>query len=64
MTDDTEWHDSPAVNQEAIDNVPRAAFSPGAHCWWNTQAAGRLPRQLLRLGPTRTKIRTKKLGFF
>ncbi|MFD4913094.1 hypothetical protein ACFWNR_07705 [Streptomyces virginiae] len=43
---DTEWHDSPAVYQEAIDNVPKAAFSPDAHCWWNTQAAGRLPHLL------------------
>ncbi|MFH8560016.1 hypothetical protein [Streptomyces sp. NPDC017988] len=39
---DTEWHDSPAVYQEAIDNVPKAAFSPEARCWWTTNAAGRL----------------------
>ncbi|MFB7862823.1 hypothetical protein [Streptomyces sp. NPDC056069] len=43
---DTDWHDSPAVYQEAIDNVPKAAFSPDAHCWWNTTAAGRLPHLL------------------
>ncbi|MFB7028865.1 MULTISPECIES: hypothetical protein [unclassified Streptomyces] len=43
VIDDTEWHDSPAVYQKAIDNVPKAAFSPDAHCWWNPQAAGRLP---------------------
>ncbi|MBT2443103.1 hypothetical protein J7E93_23980 [Streptomyces sp. ISL-36] len=44
---DTDWHDSPAVYQEAIDNVPKAAFSPDAHCWWNTNAAGRLPHLLV-----------------
>ncbi|XIE81330.1 hypothetical protein AB6O49_32630 [Streptomyces sp. SBR177] len=33
VIDDTGWHDSPAVYQEAIDNVPKAAFSPDAHCW-------------------------------
>ncbi|ROQ94426.1 hypothetical protein EDE04_0854 [Streptomyces sp. 2132.2] len=43
---DTEWHDSPAVYQEAIDNVPEAAFSPDTHCWRNTRAAGRLPQLL------------------
>ncbi|MET7736624.1 hypothetical protein ABZT02_35540 [Streptomyces sp. NPDC005402] len=42
VIDDTEWHDSPTVYQEALDNVPKSAFSPEAHCWWNTQAAGRL----------------------
>lgn len=47
---DTEWHDSPAVCQEAIDNVPKAAFLPDAHCWWNTQAAERLPHLLARAG--------------
>ncbi|WP_285541415.1 hypothetical protein [Streptomyces lavendulae] len=41
-----DWHDSPVVYQEAIDNVPKAAFSPDAHCWWNTNAAGRLPHLL------------------
>ncbi|MGZ9934876.1 hypothetical protein ACXNSR_33945 [Streptomyces sp. NC-S4] len=46
LISDTEWHDSPTVYQEAIDNVPKAAFSPDAHCWWNTQAAGRLPHLL------------------
>ncbi|GAA3904781.1 hypothetical protein GCM10022244_13680 [Streptomyces gulbargensis] len=44
---DTDWHDSPAVYQEAIDNVPKAAFSPDAYCWWNTNAAGRLPHLLV-----------------
>ncbi|MFD9333162.1 hypothetical protein ACFWBF_01890 [Streptomyces sp. NPDC060028] len=43
---DTEWPDSPAVYQEAIDNVAKTAFSPEAHCWWNTDAAGRLPHLL------------------
>ncbi|MFF1480768.1 hypothetical protein ACFVYD_25020 [Streptomyces sp. NPDC058301] len=43
---DTEWHDSPTVYQKAIDNVPKTAFSPDAHCWWNTNAAGRLPHLL------------------
>ncbi|MFD9516816.1 hypothetical protein [Streptomyces sp. NPDC059979] len=43
---DTEWHDSPAVYQQAIDNVPKAAFSPEAHCWWTTEAARRLPHLL------------------
>lgn len=43
---DTEWHDSPAVFQETIDNVPKAAFSPEVHCWWSSEAAGRLPRLL------------------
>lgn len=46
VIDDTEWRDSPAVYQEAIDNVPKAAFSPDAHGWWSTQAAERLPRLL------------------
>lgn len=43
---ETDWHDSPAVYQEAIDNIPKAAFSPDAHCWWNTNAASRLPHLL------------------
>ncbi|WP_329619338.1 hypothetical protein OG357_01460 [Streptomyces sp. NBC_01255] len=43
---DTEWPDSPAVYQEAIDQVSKAALSPDAHCWWNTPAAGRLPHLL------------------
>ncbi|MBT2469427.1 hypothetical protein J7E97_16480 [Streptomyces sp. ISL-66] len=43
---DTEWNDSPTVYQEAIDNVPKAAFSPEAHCWWSTNSAGRLPHLL------------------
>ncbi|MEU3207185.1 hypothetical protein ABZ702_25590 [Streptomyces cyaneofuscatus] len=43
---DTAWHDSPAVFQQAIDGVAKAAFSPAAHCWWNATAAGKLPRLL------------------
>ncbi|GHJ96899.1 hypothetical protein SNE510_64180 [Streptomyces sp. NE5-10] len=46
VIDNTEWRDSPAVYQEAVNNVPKTAFSPDTHCWWSTQAAERLFRLL------------------
>ncbi|MFJ2931437.1 hypothetical protein ACIO8G_01565 [Streptomyces sp. NPDC087219] len=30
------------------EQVSKAAFSPDAHCWWSTQAAGRLSDLLSR----------------